>query len=98
MAKRSWLDDEGQTTLIDNYAQELATFMDAMADGKVDKNEVEQQEQRVVALMKEIEPQLDDATHEKITALLCELSAFNIMQILNQLYEARPRTTTQFRG
>jgi hypothetical protein len=46
--------------------------------------------------MKEIEPQLDDATHEKITKLLCEISAYSAMQILHELYEARPNT--KFRG
>ena len=42
-------------------------------------------------LMKEIEPQLDDAMHEQVTELLCELSAYNVMQMLHSLYEARRR-------
>jgi hypothetical protein len=96
MARKSWLDADAQSTLIDDYARELGSFVEAMADGVVDANEVSSQEQRVVSLMKEIEPQLDDATHEKITKLLCEISAYSAMQILHELYEARPNT--KFRG
>ena len=48
-----------------------------MADGVVDANEVTDQEQRVVNLMKEIEPKLDDKMHEQVTRLLCELTAFD---------------------
>ena len=95
MARQSWLDDDAQTTLIDDYARNLGSFVDAMADGIVDANEVAQQEQRVVELMKEVEPQLDDKMHAKVTELLCELSAYNAMQLLHALYEARPKTKFQ---
>jgi hypothetical protein len=95
MARKSWLDDDAQTTLIDDYARELGSFVEAMADGVVDAHEVSKQEQRLVSLMKEIEPQLDDATHEMVTKLLCEMSAYSAMQILHELYEARPKTRFQ---
>jgi hypothetical protein len=93
MAKRkSWLDDKTNEPLIDQYAKQTGAFIDAMADGRVDAAEVEIQEQRLTALMKEIEPQLDDATHEKVTRLLCELSAYNLMQFLHTIHESRPAT------
>ena len=40
------------------------------------------QEQRLVALMKEVEPTLNDAQHGQVTKLLCELTAYNVMQTL----------------
>ena len=46
--------------------------------------------------MKTIEPELNDALHEKVTHLLCELSAYNIMHTIHQFVEARPKT--KFRG
>lgn len=95
MARQSWLDDEAKTTIIDDYARNLSSFVDAMADGNVDTQEVAAQEQRVVELMKRIEPQLDDSLHEQVTTLLCELSAFSMMQLLHALYEARPKTRFQ---
>jgi hypothetical protein len=95
-AKQSWLDDKAQAPLIDGYVQKLGTFVEAMADGHIDDNELRQQEQRLTTLMKEVEPTLSDAQHAQVTKLLCELSAYNIMQTLNTLQSARPKT--KFRG
>jgi hypothetical protein len=96
MARKSWLDDKAQTTLIDDYTRELGSFIEAMSDGIVEANEVTNQEQRVVNLMKEIEPKLDDKMHEQVTKLLCEMTALSVMQVLHELYKARPKTN--FRG
>jgi hypothetical protein len=95
-AKQSWLDDKAQTPLIDGYVQKLGTFVEAMSDGHIDDKELRQQEQRLTTLMKEVEPTLSDAQHAQVTKLLCELSAYNVMQTLNSLQSARPKTT--FRG
>jgi hypothetical protein len=67
-----------------------------MADGRVSKKELQAQEDRLVKLMKEIEPILDDDLHEKVTKLLCELTAYDIMQLLRTMDAARPKS--QFRG
>ena len=96
MARTSWLDEETQEVQIDDYARQLTSFLEAVADGRVDAAEVERQEKRVGEIMKEVEPQLDDDLHAKLTKLLCELSAFNIMQFMHSLEQARPKT--QFRG
>jgi hypothetical protein len=91
-----WLDEKTETPLIDKYVKKLGTFLEAMADGKIDASELKGQEERVVALMKTIEPELNDALHEQVTHLLCELSAYNIMHTIHQFVEARPKT--KFRG
>ena len=96
MARKSWLDDKAKTTLIDDYARQLGSFIEALSDGVLDASEVQSQEQRVVDLMQEIEPQLDDEMHEQVTRLLCEMSALSVMQVLHELYEARPKTV--FKG
>jgi hypothetical protein len=49
-----------------------------------------------VKLMKEIEPQLEPKLHERVTELLCELTAYDLMQSLHMMQSARPATT--FRG
>lgn len=94
MAKQSWLDDT-QTPLIDSYVQKLTTFTDALADGRIDVAELDSQEQRLTALMKEVEPALSDAQHAQVTKLLCELTAYNIMQTLNSLQSGRPQAVFQ---
>ncbi len=91
-----WLDEKTDAPLIDDYVQRLSTFMDAMADGKIDSSELKSQEARVTALMKTVEPALDDKLHEQVTHLLCELSAYNIMHTIHQLMESKPKT--KFRG
>jgi hypothetical protein len=95
MARKSWLDETGQTTQIDEYAQRLAPLVDALADGRVDRQEVDRQEERLVALMKQVEPRLSDELHAQVTQLLCELSAFNYMQVLHDLSQSRPATRFQ---
>jgi hypothetical protein len=91
--RQNWLDQATQTPLIDEYAQKLTTFVDAMADGQIDGQEIADQEKRLTALMKQIEPTLDDQTHEQVTRLLCELTAYNVMQTLSALQAARPKST-----
>ena len=90
-----WVDELTQTPLIDGYARQLESFMSAMADGRVDENEVKSQEQRVVGLLKEIDPQLDNALHTKVTQLLCELTAYAIMQMLYAMEQTRPKAVFQ---
>ena len=94
--KQSWLDDKAQTPQIDGYVQKLSTFVDAMADGHIDDRELAEQEKRLVTVLKEVEPALNDSQHAQVTKLLCELTAYNVMQTLNSLQNARPKTA--FRG
>ena len=96
MTRKSWLDDDMQSSMIDDYAKKLGTFASAIADGLIEANELAAQEKRVVDIMKRVEPKLDDALHDEVTKLLCELSAFNTMQTLHEISAARPKT--RFRG
>lgn len=91
-----WLDDEADAPLVHEYAEKLSGFMAAMADGKIEKHELEEQEGRLVALMKKVEPALPPDLHEDVTKLLCELTAYNIMHTIHGLLEAAPKT--KFRG
>jgi hypothetical protein len=94
--RTSWFDEKSHHLLLDQHAQKLDPFLKAMADGKVDAKELHAQEERLVALMKEVEPLLDDTLHEKVTQLLCELVAYDQMQMVHTMQEARPKGV--FRG
>lgn len=96
VAKSTWLDENANKPVIERYARRLGTFVDAMADGRVDADEVKAQETRLVKLMKEVEPMLQGELHGKVTQLLCELTAYDLMQILHTMEQARPKTV--FRG
>jgi hypothetical protein len=94
--RRSWLDESGNTPIIDGYARELGTFIDAMADGIIDEKEVKAQESRLAGLMREVEPKLSGELHEQVTRLLCELTAYDIMQFLKLMHDQKP--PSKFRG
>jgi hypothetical protein len=94
--RTEWLDEKSDTPLIGQYVERLGSFLDAMADGKIEASELKAQEVRVAELMKKIEPNLDDELHEQVTHLLCELSAYNIMHTIHGLVEAQPKS--KFRG
>ena len=87
--RQSWLDESTQTPLIDEYTEKLSTFIEAMADGRIDASELSAQERRLVDLVKKVEPQLSDEQHADVTQLLCELTAYNVMQTLASLQAAR---------
>ena len=93
--RRSWIDEATNDPLIDDYAQKLDSFLQTFEDGRVDEDELKAQENRVTTLMKEVEPQLNDELHEKVTQLLCELSAYDIMQFTFQIEQAKPAATFQ---
>ena len=95
MARRSWIDPETNDPLIDDYAKQLESFMRAFQDGVISDKEISDQEARLIDLMKEVEATLDDETHAKVTRLLCELTAYDIMQFTHEMQEAR---ATMFRG
>lgn len=94
--RTAWLDPSSDAPLIGQYAERLGSFLEAMADGRIDESELKAQQDRVAAIMKAVEPKLDDALHEEVTRLLCELSAYNIMHTVHQLVTAQPKT--RFRG
>lgn len=94
--RQKWFDEASHEPMIENYARHLESFIETMADGVVDEGEIRSQEERLISLMKEVEPLLDDDAHAKVTQLLCELTAYDIMQMIHSFQEARPKT--QFRG
>ena len=46
--------------------------------------------------MREIEPLLSPEAHEKVTQLLCEVTAYDLMQAMHLAGKTRPKTV--FRG
>jgi hypothetical protein len=91
MAKTSWFDDNAQHPSIHEQMEKLESFTSALADGQVSKQELSGQEQRLVAAMKALEPELSDALHAKVTTVLVELSAYNVMRLLHELRAEQTR-------
>lgn len=91
MARTSWFDESAQQPLIQEQVNRLESFTNALADGVVTKQELDGQEQRLVAALKALEPQLNDDLHGRVTTVLVELSAYNIMRLLHELRAEQAR-------
>ncbi|MEZ5354925.1 MAG: hypothetical protein R2762_20000 [Bryobacteraceae bacterium] len=89
MARISWFDDDTDLPVIEEQIHKLESFTQAMADGIISRQELEAQQSSLVAVMKEVEGTLDDTQHAKVTQLLIELSAYNVMRLLNELQTER---------
>jgi predicted transcriptional regulator len=91
VARISWFDDKAEHEAIQERVSKLDSFTSALADGVVSKQELSGQEQRLVAAMKTVEGELSDDVHSKVTKVLVELTAYNIMRLLHELQSERAR-------
>ena len=89
MKRVDWFDEKTHVPVIDEQVQKLSTFVDALADGVIDHAELEKQQLSVIDAMKAVEAELSDEQHAKITRLLVELSAYNIMRVLHEWQQTR---------
>jgi hypothetical protein len=89
MTRVSWFDEKTHVPVIDEQVKNLSTFVDAMADGVIDDSELDKQQSSVVEAMKAVEGELSDEQHAKVTRLMVELSAYNIMRLLHELQKSR---------
>ena len=91
MARISWFDDKAEHEAIQERASKLDSFTSALADGVVSKQELASQVQRLVSAMKSVEAELSDDLHAKVTTVLVELTAYNVMRLLHELHSERAR-------
>ena len=91
MARTSWFDEGATHPVVLESVNKLESFTSALADGVVEKNELSGQEQRLVAAMKHLEVELSDELHTKVTNVLVELTAYNVMRLLHELQTERAR-------
>jgi hypothetical protein len=85
MARASWFDDKAEHPVIQEQVKKLASFTSAMEDGVISTQELNGQEQRVIAAMKKVEGELSDDLHSKVTTMLVEMTAYNVMRLLHEL-------------
>jgi hypothetical protein len=91
MARMGWLDDKAEHPLIHERVQQLDSFTSALADGVVTAQELSGQEQRLIAAMRNVESDLSDPVHSKMTTVLVEMTAYNVMRLLHELQAGRAR-------
>ena len=91
MARASWFDDKAEHPAIQERVMKLDSFTSALEDGVVSQRELDGQEQRLVAAMKKVEGELSDELHAKVTTILVEMTAYNVMRLLHELQTQRSR-------
>jgi len=91
MPRTSWFDETHEHPLIQEQVSKLESFTTALADGVVTKQELAEQEERLVAAMTSLEPLLSDEQHAAATKAMVELTAYNIMRLLHELHAERAR-------
>jgi hypothetical protein len=91
MAQTSWFDERAELPTLLERVEKLESFTAAMADGVIDKKELEGQEQRLATAMKHLEPKLSDELHAQVTTVMIELTAYNVMRLLHELQVERAR-------
>lgn len=89
MARINWLDEDTDLPALDEHVQQLEHFTNSLADGVIDAAELAKQNEAVVAAMRAVQDELSDEQHAKVTRLLVELTALNIMTTLHELTAER---------
>ena len=79
MPRRSWFEPDA-TVPFGASVTRLRSWQDAIEDGIIEPHEVAAQTERVMGLLRELEPLLDDSIHEKVTRVLEEWTVLNAMQ------------------
>jgi predicted transcriptional regulator len=95
VARASWFDETAEHLVVHEQVTKLESFTSALADGVVTKQELGKQEAQLVAALKTLEPQLNDAQHDQVTRVLVEMSAYNVMRLLHELQTERARMAFQ---
>jgi hypothetical protein len=91
MARTSWFDDKAGHEAIQDRVRHLDSFTSALADGVITAQELGGQEKRLVDAMKAVESSLSDEQHARITTVLVEMTAYNIMRLLHELQGERAK-------
>lgn len=75
-----WFDPETGFFTLDEYLLESPSFKRILADEVVTDEEVREQADRTVALLKELDSKLDDDLRPLVTDALCELMVLSAVE------------------
>lgn len=83
MARDGWFDGRGVDLLRDEFLETHAGWRRYIADGQITAAEILEQENRIVKMLKEIEPTLNDQQHETLTKILLEYEVLVNMALIH---------------
>ena len=83
MARDGWFDGKGVDLLRDEFLVTHPGWKKYIADGEIDASEILEQENRIIGMLRELEPKLDDAQHEMLTKTLLEYEVLVNMALVH---------------
>lgn len=90
----NWLDENTDVPALEEHVAKLQHFTDSMADGIIDDEELNKQNEALATAMRAVQDDLTDEQHKKVTTLLVETMAFSIMSTLHGLAASRQQETS----
>lgn len=83
MARDGWFDGKGIDLLRDEFLETHEGWQSYIADGQITAGEILEQETRIVQMLREIEPLIEDSVHEKLTKVLLEYEVLVNMALVH---------------
>ncbi|BAC92003.1 hypothetical protein [Gloeobacter violaceus] len=76
----TWFNEETNEIYSVQFFQRMESWQRAIADGRIDQEEIQIQGERVTDLLKRLEPTLSDEAHAKLTQVFREMAVLQGMQ------------------
>jgi hypothetical protein len=83
MARDGWFDGQGVDLLRDEFLEDHDGWRRYIADGQITASEILEQESRIIEMLKEVEPTLNDKQHEALTKVLLEYEVLVNMALVH---------------
>jgi hypothetical protein len=80
MSRSSWFDEVTGKVSLTQYFEQMESWQQALADGKISSEELRQQGDRVIGLLKEVETLVTSEQHKQLGELFLELAVLQAMQ------------------
>lgn len=81
--KDGWFDGQGLDLLREDFLDHHEGWKKYIEDGQITAEEILEQENRIVSMLRVIEPELDLATHKKLTDILLEYEVLVNMALIH---------------
>ncbi|WP_287129258.1 hypothetical protein [Candidatus Cyanaurora vandensis] len=76
----SWFDEATGQVSLTQYFQQMESWQRAMTDGVISPEEIRTQGERVVSLLKEVEPLVTPEQHLQLSEIFAEMAVLQAMQ------------------
>ncbi len=83
MSRDGWFDGQGLDLLREEFLDSHDGWKKYIEDGQITALEILEQENRIVSMLTELEPSIDDETHKKLTDVLLEYEVLVNMALIH---------------